>query len=563
MLVPYTKNQVKKKGILYCAMQIYDKGAFLVAIDQKNNMGFVQKLLGWRYAATFYKDDYYVSGEQGLSIVKNVPSLKKYKSWVELNSAFYGHGTQAGETKVALYMGDENSKNFGLGADFVIWKKNSEKAGTPANDYLMTLKDKELLLIQLSKGGEDVSSNEVISLASNVHVGPNGKRCWGAAWNFNGAIFFSADDGYGGLWRFDTADFEAKTATFTNMTAVNKIDWNDGFTCGDSLKIKKDPQPCEHDFYQVVTSMYVDPATDKTVDANGNPTPWSDSPQTKTTSRTYVRHLDKKSGTFTNDFTVDRSKFPSMTSLNACAVHPKSNKLYCMMNTLSYQSIAVVDETGPALVMKHEPAAGGSSLCFAAVFDSKENYWYWCNDKYLYRAQKLDSKKILWSENDNDWSSNDEKAFGPEFTDDKVGADFVVWEEGKKIYLISIVESTDNKVSVIDVTTGKPGKPEIFASSGLESTIKNGQKVTWGSSWTAPVGGENAGKAFFTPDAKPQSANSEKVDSLFQLEKLDFEAKKAYFVGGGMAAPAQWHDGFTCKTKIASAGKGRQEIDSR
>merc|ERR1712032_82428 len=44
-----------KSSTLYCAMQIYDRGCFLVALDQTGNIGFVSKLNGFRYAATFFQ----------------------------------------------------------------------------------------------------------------------------------------------------------------------------------------------------------------------------------------------------------------------------------------------------------------------------------------------------------------------------------------------------------------------------------------------------------------------------------------------------------------------------
>merc|ERR1711953_769241 len=228
------------------------------------------------------------------------------------------------------------------------------------------------------------------------------------------------------------------------ISAANKIDWNDGFTCGHSITIKKTPMPCQHDFYQVITEMNI--VNDKTVGG-----PWSDSPQTKTYSQTVVRHLDPVSGTFKQDFVVDRQRFPTMTSLNACAVHPTTNKLYCIMALTNYQAIAAVDETGPALVVKHTPANAGNSMCFAAIFDPEGNYWYWCNDNYLYKAVKLDARKFLLAETDKDFPKTDTVAYGPEFTAGKLGADFVIWQTNKKTSLISIIESESNDVSVIDI----------------------------------------------------------------------------------------------------------------
>jgi len=208
-------------------------------------------------------------------------------------------------------------------------------------------------------------------------TGPGKQRCWGASWNFNAEIYFSSDDG-SGLWNFDSADFEKKTSRWVHKGEINKIDWNDGFTCGASL----DPPTikrvvCEHDFDQVATFP-----------GKGH---WTDQPEVKQTSETWIKYLDLSSGEFINEIKVDRSKHPDMTSLNSCAVHPTTSILYCLMEEESRdpQAIIALDGTPQMqLVTVHKKGpTQGRSLCFAAIFDKQGNYWYWCPEKHYIKIQ--------------------------------------------------------------------------------------------------------------------------------------------------------------------------------
>merc|ERR1719225_902360 len=76
-----------KDKILYCSMEVYNKGSFLVRIDQDNTIGYVTKLLGWRYAATFdHHDNYYVSGQNQLTVLNKVSKMTALPSYVGLNN---------------------------------------------------------------------------------------------------------------------------------------------------------------------------------------------------------------------------------------------------------------------------------------------------------------------------------------------------------------------------------------------------------------------------------------------------------------------------------------------
>jgi len=152
-------------------------------------------------------------------------------------------------------------------------------------------------------------------------------------------------------------------------------------------------------------------------------------------------------------------------------------------------------------------------------------------------------------------------AYPDKYTDDKVGADFVLYkpEKSEKEYLVSIVKSVDSDVSVIDVSDpSNPSPPVIFKSKGLEATkSESGKQITWGSAWTGPHAkpeGNYDGRHFFTPDVKEK----EEHNKLYELTGLSFEDKVANFKGAGKASKATWHDGFTClDKKIVGVDKGK------
>lgn len=78
---------------LYCSMEINGKGSFLVRI-QDGKVGFVDKLLGWRFSATFdAEDNYYVYGEHTnhpplgkMSVITKVSTMTAWSSWSGLDA---------------------------------------------------------------------------------------------------------------------------------------------------------------------------------------------------------------------------------------------------------------------------------------------------------------------------------------------------------------------------------------------------------------------------------------------------------------------------------------------
>lgn len=283
-------------------------------------------------------------------------------------------------------------------------------------------------------------------------------------------------------------------------------------------------------------------------------------PENSIESETIIRHLDPVTGLFTEDFKVDRSKFKGMKSLNACAVNPIDQKLYCHMEHASYQAIAVVGEQTPLLVTKFDKDSR-RKICFAAVFDSKGTYWFWCGGcpqgettcrggNTLYSVADLDTKPPSMSINTD--TVKDDTAITEHccsYRKDLVGADFVAKVEGNKTYLVSIVESATNKVSVIDITdSSNPGKPEIFTPDTLPDPTDPEKPNIWGSAWTAPKNGDYSGRVFFARDADPNETES--MGKLYEMTGLDTTGKVAKFKEAGNASNAAWHDGFACQDKI-------------
>jgi len=418
------------------------------------------------------------------------------------------------------------------------------KNGVPFPHYkLATLKNDILFLVDIETVPPTVEAFKTKAVnESNSLTGPGGVRVWGAAWNFNEAIFFAADDG-SGFWALEK--IENKTAVFEKKGEANQIDWNDGFTCRNTtIDDDTEKSDCEHDFYQVTTY--------------GGGT---SQPETDAGSTTVIRHLDPDSGKFIEDFTVNRKNFAGMKSLNACAVNPKDQKLYCHMEHASYQAIVALDREGPSLITKFD-TDGRRKMCFAAVFDSKGTYWFWCGGgsqggNTLYSVAGLENKKGKRSINDAD--VKDDSAIESkccDYTEKMVGADFVTKVEGDKTYLVSIVESATNDVSVIDITdASNPGKPVIYTPDGLPEP-KDEKGNIWGSAWTAPKKGDYAGRVFFARDADP--TEDESIGPLYEMTELDPTGKKAKFKEAGKAENAAWHDGFACQEKIVGIDKGKK-----
>merc|ERR550532_3360641 len=470
-------------------------------------------------------------------------------------------GKHEGEVPVEMYLVDKDKyvTDLELGQDYALrldglipmpgcsYEDSISPQGCTSSFMshfkLATLKNDKLLLIDILTGPPfSVETFDTKTVGETDELtGPGGVRVWGAAWNFKNVIYFAADDGKG---VYSLEAIKNKTAFFEKKGEANQIDWNDGFTCVNSTIIPdEDPSDCKHDFYQVTTT--------------GGTT---SQPETDTGSTTVIRHLDPDTGKFIEDFKVNKKDFGGMKSLNACAINPKDQKLYCHMEHESYQAIVTVDKNGPSLKTKFD-TDGRRKMCFAAVFDSKGTYWFWCGGgsqggDTLYSVAGLDIKKGKLSINDADVKDDkDIKSHCCNYTEKMVGADFVTKVEGDKTYLVSIVESATNDVSVIDITdASKPGTPVIYTPDGLpEPQDKKGN--IWGSAWTAPKKGDYAGRVFFARDADP--TEEESMGKLYEMTELDTTGTTAKFKEAGKAENAAWHDGFACQEKIVGIDESK------
>merc|ERR1719195_137062 len=521
-----------KDKILYCSMQVYNKGSFLVRIDQDNTIGYVTKLLGWRYAATFDDDDnYYVSGENQLTVLKGVSKITALPSYNGLNNL--------GETPVKLEINGQMMTNYELGADYGITYANWE--GTGNNTYLVSVDNTDQLVVRISPGPYKLWTLSDTNLPSGA---PGAPRVWGAAWKWgkDGSLYFAADDGLG-LWELlgSTVNLKDGKASFKKIALANPTDWNDGFTCGDFFPAEYTPKKisCQFDLYQSMTTGKV----------------------SSTSSKSYIRHIVKMGSPETEvDFQVTS---PGLLSINACAVNPLDQQLYCNAQMANGQRIARVGN-GTMAFIQQAPAG----YAFAGYFDPKGGYWVYATDG-LYLVSGLNEEEsysdytIYAVANNKKWTSYTQfgiqqfKAAHPSYTQGAVGADFIAVEEKGKTYLVSIVESADNSVSVVDITNAPDAEPNLvagpdgavfFKSEGLPEPFPGNTTNTWGSAWKTSDKAADGAKMLFSRDYGGE---------LYELTSLDTATKTATFELYSKAEDAAWHDGFTCIDNITGIDTGK------
>jgi len=513
-----------KDSILYCSMEVNNPsgswiGSFLVRIDNANTIGFVTKLLGFRYAASFDKNDnYYVSGQNQMSVVKNVSKMDAYDSYETLNN-YYDQAIM-GEQAVELIINGQPTINYELGADFGVLELQIEGPGK--KPYLVSLKDTTLMVVRISPG----EPYELWTLSTNLG-GVGTPNVWGAAWKWGeeNQVYFAQDSGEG-LYKLisNTVHLKTKTAFLKKVALANPTTWNDGFSCGGTTPdiFPDDVYPCFHELYQA-TTVPVNMAA-------------------STSSSTYIRHMTNvNSGTFEVDFEVIPNQYADeMQSMNACAVNPIDRMLYCQFQMTQGNRIARVDSTQVGFVQQ------SPGWCFAGIFDEKGTYWLYSNNG-LFSIAGLDKETGWYSYKMYEVANNKEWTYYPGFSQQEVGpsgaigADMVTYKEAGKTYLISIVESADNLVSVVDITEtptiveGADGG-KFWTAEGLPEPLPGNTTNTWGSAWHT-----KERKLLFARDYEGQ---------IYQLEKVDFAAKTASFSAKGKTEVAYWHDGFSCTENI-------------
>jgi len=513
-----------KDSILYCSMEVNNPsgswiGSFLVRIDNANTIGFVTKLLGFRYAASFDKNDnYYVSGQNQMSVVKNVSKMDAYDSYETLNN-YYDQAIM-GEQAVELIINGQPTINYELGADFGVLELQIEGPGK--KPYLVSLKDTTLMVVRISPG----EPYELWTLSTNLG-GVGTPNVWGAAWKWGeeNQVYFAQDSGEG-LYKLisNTVHLKTKTAFLKKVALANPTTWNDGFSCGGTTPdiFPDDVYPCFHELYQA-TTVPVNMAA-------------------STSSSTYIRHMTNvNSGTFEVDFEVIPNQYADeMQSMNACAVNPIDRMLYCQFQMTQGNRIARVDSTQVGFVQQ------SPGWCFAGIFDEKGTYWLYSNNG-LFSIAGLDKQTAWYSYKVYEVEKNQDFTLYKGFSKTDVapsgaiGADMVTYKESGKTYLISIVESAENLVSVVDIT----GTPTIiegadggkfWKSEGLPELLPGNTTNTYGSAWHTKFG-----KLLFARDYEGQ---------IYELEKVDFAAKTASFSAKGKSVVAYWHDGFSCTENI-------------
>jgi len=244
-----------KDDILYCSMQINNKGSFLVRIDSTGStVAFVAKLPQWQYAGIFDKEgNYYCGGDRSWSALTGVtakPSLASLNSLRGQRQYTCRASTCIGED----FMEDFNNAN--IGADFATFTEDLEGTGNPQT-YIVAAQDSTVTLIRVNP-----TPYKVTKLTSLTGL-PSGKT-WASAWSFKSTIFFAAEDGTGIVQlEMSSIHLNNKSCSFSEAGKSAALEWNDGFACPDATGGIIPTQP------PVVTPWTTKPTTPKPATTEG------------------------------------------------------------------------------------------------------------------------------------------------------------------------------------------------------------------------------------------------------------------------------------------------------
>jgi len=559
-----------KDSKLYCAMQVNKNanpsdniGCFLVRIDKDSNLEYVTKLLNYRYSATFDDDDtIYVGGQQNwnqhqLTVIKNVSKITGVSSYKVWDNGNYVTESRIGESTVTV-----DPSNFELGADFGVIKANWE--GTGNNSYLVSVSGANVVVVRVSPGPYKLWTLEHTDfLPPLAPVSP--PRVWGAAWSWEND-FYASDDDAAGLYMLNKnkVNLFYKQASLVRQADAAKTQWNDGFSCGTEAPGHFTPKKieCEYDYYQV----YKEGAS-----------------VTSSDGFTKVRRMHE-GGKWEDYFNVAQTSSNyggcPMESLNACAVNPKNNKLYCQAQMSCGPRLITLDKDQVGFIMQ------SPQWCFSGIFDEHFSYWLYCSSVGLVRVDDIDTVlQTLTGQNKpyeypagpavlNHMPQNVYHYFSNFQGNNKpgynlIGADFITHKENDKTYLLSLVESKENYFSVVDITDPKTptlvqgavtasGFEGLWVSTGLYAPFECDSNSathalqgcgmsynynTYGSAWRI-----KEGNMIFARD---------ETGELFALDKLDFAGKTATFKFWSALHNASWHDGFSCNVNITGIDAGK------
>jgi hypothetical protein len=546
---------------LYCVMQVNKNGnnndnigCFLVRIDKDSNLEYVTKLYNYRYSAAFDDDDtIYVGGQQNwnkhqLTVIKNVSTItgvSSYKVW--------DNGNNVAESKIGESTVTMDPSNFEIGADFEVIKANWE--GTGNNSYLVSVSGANVVVVRVSPGPYKLWTLDHTSFSPPL-APASPARVWGAAWKWDNE-FYASDDDAAGLYMLnkEKVNLYYKQAELVREANAAKTQWNDGFSCGPKppgLIIVKDIG-CEYDYYQV----YKEGAAASSSDGS-----------------TKIRRMTE--GTKWKDYFDVPMKNPKygcdLQSLNACAVNGKNNKLYCQAQMECGNRLVTLDKDQLGFIMQ------SPGWCFSGIFDSHNSYWMYCYSYGLVRIDDIDDEKkykvyeyakgafILDQMPTNVYNTFSNFGNSNSNSYNLIGADFVTYTDKDKTYLLSIPESKENYVSVVDISDPKApnlvkgkGEKGLWESTGLYAPYKChsgtvtanlancGMKKnsnTYGSAWRL----EKGQKIIFSRD---------ETGELFEVDKLDFTDTKASFKFFEALGNASWHDGFSCNKNITGIDNDR------
>jgi len=320
-------NPFTGDGRLYCALEINSKGSFLVRVNENGKeLGFVTKLLGFRFAGAFdNSDNFYVYGEHSvhpplgkMSVIKGVSKMKAYKSWCGLPKVDALGGVEI-----------DGQHNYRLGADFAFMNATLDKKLGGEQHYMASLVGNQMKLLRTYPDGYKLFTLEVPKLPTSL--GPNLKpRVWGTAWSYrdsNNTVYFSADDGVG-LYASNASniDFANKKAFMNYAGPAISTDWNDGISCGDPYVPFGDD--CTYKMYRSTTDHFGE-----------------------SNAISEIKVLDPDTGK-TSEVGGWKVNVKDLKGLNACAINGKDNKIYCCLYMEGGQWIARLDSKGTVGFLK-------------------------------------------------------------------------------------------------------------------------------------------------------------------------------------------------------------------